>query len=170
MALDLKGPNKWRRVYFNSFTGNPNNRKIKAPLIEPFELPLIFDSHVLAISASYAQAPPKWRTAGYLNQTYSGIDLAESPITDTVGSPTAGVDVVNERIRLNTFQMIRFPQLASDFYLWFDPVYWMPKLTLAIWEFQGTQPIDLEDSMRLARLDLTRIEFKIDEIEANHGQ
>lgn len=163
MALDLKGPNKWRRVYFNSFTGNPNNRKIKAPLIEPFELPLIFDSHVLAISASFAAAPPKWRTAGWLTQTYSGIDLAESPITDTVGSPTAGVDAARERIGLNTLELLRFPALASNFYLWFDPVHWLPKLTFSIWEFQGTQPIDLEDSLRLARLDLTRIEFKLDE-------
>lgn len=166
MPIDFKGPNKWRRVYFNSFVGDLNNRKIKAPLIPPFELPLIFEHHILAISASYAQAPPRWRTAGYLSQVYSGIDLAESPVTETVGSPSAGVDAAKVRVGLNVLEMVRFPRLASDFYLWFDPVHWLPKLTLGVWEFQGIEPADVEDSLRLARLDLVRIEFKLDALNS----
>ncbi len=39
MPIDFTGPNKWQTVYFNQFVGNPSNRKIKAGLIEPFEIP-----------------------------------------------------------------------------------------------------------------------------------
>ena len=171
MPIDFTGSNKWHRVYVNTIQGNPENRKIKAPLIEPFEIPLLFESHILAITAIYNEARPRWRTSGYLKQVYSGINLEASSDILTVNSPTSGVDAATQRIGLNTLEMVRFPKLAENFYLWFDPVHWMPKLTLFLWEFQGEEtPSNTEELIDTVKVDLVRIESKIDFINTYGNQ
>jgi hypothetical protein len=167
MPIDFSGAGKWRRVYFTVFKGNPENRKIRAPLIEPFELPLLFDKQILAISATCLEAKPRWRTAGYLKQVYSGISFEESEVMWSVNSPTAGVDAASQRIGLNTLELVRFPPLVNQFYLWFDPVHWLPKLTLAIWEFQGVETDNYLEALETVKVDLARIEFKIDASNQN---
>ncbi len=163
MPIDFTGPNKWQRVYFQQFVGNPNNRKVKAGLIEPFEIPLLFSQHVLAINCFSRDVKPKWRTAGYLTQTYSGVSFEDSPVSDSPTSPTYGVDAANERIGLNTIELLTLPRLAADFYLWFDPVPWLPGLTLSIWEYQGTETPDrIEELIETLKVDIARVEIKLD--------
>lgn len=163
MAINFTGPNKWQRVYFEVKNGEPDNRRIKAPLIEPFEIPLLFSQHILAVTATCITAKPRWRTAGYLKQVYSGVSLESSSTVFTVNSPTSGVDAASKRIGLNTLELVIFPQLASDFYLWFDPVYWLPKLTLGIWQFTGeVSPDRLEELIETLKVDVVRVESKID--------
>lgn len=165
MPIDFTGSNKWQRVYTNTLVGNPSNRRIKAPLVEPFEIPLLFEKHILAITVLYTQAPPRWRTAGYLKQVYSGINLEATSSISTVNSPTSGVDAATQRIGLNTLEMVRFPRLASNFYLWFDPVHWLPELTIFLWEFQGEEmPSNIEELIDTVKVDLVRIEAKIDNL------
>lgn len=166
MPINFTGPNKWRRVFANTYQGNPENRKIKAPLLPPIELPLLFDKHLLAIRASYFQAPPRWRTSGYLTQVYTGVDLNESAVTETSANPIYGIDAAKQRIGLNTLEMVYFPRLASDFYLWFDPVHWIPKLTIVLWEFQGIIPQTAVEAGESIRNDLVEISLKIDDLNA----
>lgn len=161
MSIDFTGPNKWRRVYFNTFRGDSQNKKIRAPLIAPFELPLLFQQHILAITVVCSIAPPRWKTSGYLKQVYSGINLETTPELFTIGSPASGVDAASKRIGLNTLELIKFPKLANDFYLWFDPVPWLPVLSLALWEFQGKEVDDLVELIETVKVDLVRIEEKI---------
>lgn len=169
MPIDFTGPNKWQRVYFNRFEGNPNNAKINAGLIEPFEVPLTFEQHVLAITAFSSNIKPRWRTAGYLTQTYSGVDFNSNPITATDTSPTSGVDAANKRIGLNTVELVIFPQLANNFFLWFDPVPWLKSLNFSIWEYQGSiTPTRVEELVETVKVDIARVEFKINAIE-NYG-
>lgn len=163
MPIDFTGPNKWQRVYSNKFVGNPNNRKIKAGLIDPFEVPLLFSQHVLAINAFSRDVKPRWRTAGYLTQTYSGVSFEDSPVSDSPSSPTYGVDAASKRIGLNTIELLTMPRLASDFYLWFDPVPWLLSLSLSIWEYQGTETPDrIEELIETIKVDIARVEVKID--------
>lgn len=163
VTLNLTGPNKWQRVYFQSFEGNPQNARYRAPLIEPFELPFLFDSHVLAISVACRDARPRWRTAGWLHQTYSGINL-DSETTFIVNSPTAGVDAANIRVGLNTLELIVLPKLSNDFYLWFDPVPWLPRLTLGLWEFTGEVSDSYLEQFESLKVNLLRVESKVDAI------
>ncbi len=163
MPIDFTGPNKWQRVYFNRFEGNPNNAEIKAGLIDPFEVPLTFDQHVLAVAAFSSEVKPRWRTAGYLTQTYSGIDFNDTSVTATDTSPTSGVDAANKRIGLNTVELVIFPRLASNFFLWFDPVPWLKSLNFSIWEYQGIESPDrLEELIETVKVDIVRVEYKLD--------
>jgi len=165
MPIDFTGSNNWQRVYFATFQGNPENRKIKAPLIEPFEIPLLFDQHILAVTATCLSAKPRWRTAGYLKQVYSGLNIEQSGNIFTVNSPTSGVDAASKRIGLNTLELVIFPKLANNFYLWFDPVHWLPKLTLGLWEFTGNvSPERIEELVETLKVDVLRVEAKVDQL------
>lgn len=165
MPIDFTGPNKWQRVYFNRFEGNPNNARIKAGLIDPFEVPLTFEQHVLAITAFSSNIKPRWRTAGYLTQTYCGIDFNDTSITATDTSPTSGVDAANKRIGLNTVELVILPRLASNFFLWFDPVPWLISLNFSIWEYQGIEtPNRIEELIETVKVDIIRVEAKVDAI------
>lgn len=165
MPIDFTGSGNWDRVYFATFQGNPQNRKISAPLIEPVEIPLLFEKHIFAVNAICMEAKPRWRTAGYLKQVYSGINLEDSPITWSGNSPVAGVDAVSKRIGLNSLELVIFPKLANNFYLWFDPVFWLPKLTLGIWEFTGVvTPERIEELVETLKVDVLRVEAKVDQL------
>ena len=163
-SLDLSGSGKWQRLYYNSYQENPDNRKIRAPLIDPFEFPLTFDNHVLAFTTASSAVRPTWRTAGYLVQTYPGVVLGPDTDIWTVNSPTSGVDAANVRISLNAVQLLVFPRIAGQYYLWFDPVPWLSKLTIGIWEFVGEQSDDLFERLETIKVDLLRVEAKVDEL------
>lgn len=157
MTIDFSAY-RWKRVYFQTHQGDPNNTKIYAPLIAPFEIPLLFNRHILAITVICQNVKPKWRTSGYLNQTYSGINLEEAGNISTVNSPSAGVDAASKRIGINVLQLVMFPRLANTFYLWFDPVHWLPKITLSIWEFQGTETDNTQE--KIANLEALLLESR----------
>lgn len=158
----LSGANVWEQVYYQQHLGNPNNKKIKAPLVEPFEIPILLDRHVLAISAFYAAAPPRWRTAGYLTQTLGNINLGQS---DGIGSPSGAIDASNVRISLNTTQLVIFPKLSSnDYYLWFDPVPWLPNLTFGVWQFVGSMDDEAMTLIQTVKIDVLRLESKVDSL------
>ncbi len=126
-------------------------------------LQLLFSQHVLAINVYSRDVKPRWRTGGYLTQTYSGVSFEDSPISDSPASPTYGVDAANKRIGLNTVEFLNMPRLARDFYLWFDPVPWLLSLSLSIWEYQGIETPDrIEELIETVKVDIARVEVKID--------
>lgn len=158
----LSGVNVWEQVYYQQHHGRAYNKKIKAPLVEPFEIPILFDRHVLAISAFYAAAPPRWRTAGYLTQTIGNINLDSS---SNVGAASGAIDASSVRIGLNTTQLVVFPKLSSnDYYLWFDPVPWLPNLTFGVWQFVGSMDDEAMTLIQTVKIDVLRLESKVDSL------
>jgi hypothetical protein len=162
-VLDLTGPNSWQRVYFATHRGDPNNRKYKAPYIDAFEIPLIFEKRVLAVSTSLPlnEIKPTWRTAGWLTQVFSRFNLKQlPPFFESANSPTIAVDYVKERITINTVQLVIFPRVVANFYLWFDPCPWIKNLSMAIWEFQGDESV-MDEQIEALRIDVLRAEQKV---------
>jgi hypothetical protein len=164
LNLDLSGTNKWNRIFYQPFQGNPENRKIRAPLIEPFEFPFILQNHVLAIMISSSTAKASWRTAGYLTQTYPSVITGGQILLSE--SPTSGVDACTKRIGLNTIELVVFPKLANQYYLWFDFVPWLPKATLGLWQFIGNQFDATQEVLETIKVDILRVEAKVDEIRS----
>lgn len=157
----LTGSNKWERIYYQQHQGNPENKKIRAPLLEPFELPFLFDRQVLAISAFYAAAKPKWRSAGYLTQVYGNLALESTSVIGA--SPGTAVDATSTLIRLNTTQLVIFPKLSrNDYYLWFDPVPWLPSVTFGVWQFVGESHDEVMELIDAVKVDVLRVESKLD--------
>lgn len=165
LSLELTGSNKWQRLYYQRHEGNPENRKVRGPYVEPFEIPFVLQHRILAATCTAAtnEIRATWRTGGYLTQVYSGIDLMGSGdvIPAAGSSPTIAVDGEKKRIGLNTVELIIFPLLAPQFYLFFDPVPWLKNLTFGLWEFTGVEHDSILEQIELSRVDLARIEFKI---------
>lgn len=155
--LSLTGPNNWNLLYLQQHQGNPDNwKKLRLPIVGPIEIPFLLDSHVLAVSVTSSASKPTWKSAGTLVQTYIGVVLGDGP--------SAGVDAHKERIALNTTALVNLPKLADDFYLWFDPVPWLPSFALGIWEFVGDERDTTQDLLDTLKVDLLRVETKVDSL------
>jgi hypothetical protein len=160
ITYELSGSNKWERIYYQQHQGNSENKKIRAPLIEPFELPILFDRYVLAVQTFCSAAKPSWRSAGHLTQVFGNLNLENtSPIG---GSPGTAVDAATFWIRLNTTQLIVFPKLSPDYYLWFDPAPWLPSLAFGVWQFVGESHDEVVELIETVKVDVLRVESKLD--------
>jgi hypothetical protein len=164
-TFDFQSLGNWRLLYFQRLIGNEAARQVRGiPLIEPIELPISVSSRVLAVSAIYAQAPPTWNLAGYLYQEIQGINLDDSLTWGEMGGSPAVVDASKRRVQLNATQLFVFPRLASESRFRFEAAYWMPRLNLGIWEYIGAESDSTADLINAARVDLARIEFKVDQL------
>jgi hypothetical protein len=165
LSLELTGSNKWSRLYYERHEGNPENRRIRAPYVEAFEIPFVLQRRVLAVTctAPVNEIRASWHTGGYLTQVYSGIDLmgVSQTIPTVGGSPTVAVDGEKKRVGLNSVELVIFPLLAPQFYLFFEPVRWLKNLTFGLWEFTGAEHDSVLEQIEASRVDLARIEFKI---------
>lgn len=163
ISYELSGSNKWQRIYYQQHQGNLDNKKIRAPLIDPFEIPFLLDRHILAVQTFCSSSKPKWRSAGYLTQVFGNLQLDEgSPI---ISSPGSALDAKSEFIRLNTTQLVIFPKIKSDFYLWFDPAPWLPTLAFGLWQFVGESSDPLTELIETVKVDVLRVESKIDALK-----
>ncbi|MBW4572649.1 MAG: hypothetical protein KME31_33140 [Tolypothrix carrinoi HA7290-LM1] len=164
LNLDLTGLGAWELTYFQRIQGNAQNKRVRAPLIEPVEIPYLTDKHLFLVGATYVNAPPTWQRAGYLYQQIDGIRIDDAVIFEGLGSNSStAVDAQRQLVRLNTIQFVNFVQLTETFRLRFEPLPWIPEITLAVWEYRGTESNTTEDLLNAVRAKLETIEFKIDQ-------
>jgi len=166
VTLDLTGTGKWERAYYHVLNSDPENVKIlkknkraKIPYINPLEIPLLFDKHILAVMAQNSQTPSTWKKAGDLVQVFTGV-FHDEPNFDPPLIPTFGVDVESKYIPLNTLRMYVFSSYAPQFYLWFEPVKWLKKVTLTIWKFVGEQFDSTEEILETIKVDLAVVQYQ----------
>lgn len=162
IQFDLVSAGNFNLLYHQTHTGNSAYKGYKIPLIEIIELPFSIAGRLLAIGTTYIEAPPTWKVAGTLFQQVGGLALNDSLVFPGVGgSGTAVVDSAQKRVLLNTLELHLFDRYATEHSYRFEPVYWMPKLTLTVWEYVGTESDSTEDLLNAVRVDLVRIEAKI---------
>lgn len=158
--INLSGLGNWELTYFQKHTGDLRN-KGKAPLIEPIELPYLTDNNHFLVGATNVKAPLTWIRAGYFVQQIAGVSVDDTVIFDLPRVPTLEVDGAKELIKLNTVQYVNFPKLSSDYRLRFDPVSWMPEITLAVWEYRGPIADSTAETLDAIRAKLEVIDFKL---------
>lgn len=164
LNLNLTGLGAWELTYFQQFQGDLQNKRIRAPLIDAIEIPYLTDKHLFLVAATYAQAPPTWQRAGYIYQQIDGIRINDAVVFEGLGNNSStAVDAQRQLIRLNTIQFVDFTQITETYRLRFEPLPWMPKLTLGIWEYVGTETDTTEDLLNAMRAKLETIEFKIEQ-------
>lgn len=165
LNLNLSNAGSWRLIYSQLHVGDKDQRKIKAPMIDVIEIPVSIPGRILAVGASYIAAPPSWYTAGFFYQEVGGVSLDNRLLfPGLVGSPIAAVDASKRRITLNTIELHIFERLATEHYYRFEAMAWIPKLTLAVWEYIGTESDSTEDLLQTVRVDLARVEFKVNQL------
>ncbi|MEH2414480.1 hypothetical protein [Nostoc sp.] len=165
LQVDLKAAGAWELTYYQKHTGNLNNRRIQAPLLEPIELPYLTDKHLFLVGVASSKAKPSWVRAGYLYQQIDGIRIDDTLIYEGLGTvPSTEVDYNRRMIKLNAIELVQFSKITENYRLRFEAMPWIQEITLGIWEYVGTESDSTEDLIQSVRAKLETIEFKIDNL------
>jgi hypothetical protein len=152
-------------IYYQQLIGVESNRRSRTPMIDPVEVPVTIAGRVLAVGATYIQAPPTWNVAGFLYQELDQIALNDSLVFPGIGGGgQTALDTGSRRVLLNNMQLYVFPRLASEHRYRFEAMRWIPRLTLAIWEYIGTESDSDTETLEAIRVDLARLEVKVDSL------
>lgn len=152
--LDLQGQGVWAQVFDERREAVKATDTVYLP-IPAFEIGFSLESHILAVRCLSQTAKAHWRFAGNLSQRFQiGTGGATSPLPVVTASRTA--------LRLNRADLVRFPRLTDVYDLLFEPPYWLKDLRLTIWLYSGSESDTTEEFIEAARVDLIRIESKID--------
>lgn len=123
--------------------------------IPSFQIPIQFESPILAIIAENQDALAHWRLGCRVRQLFNA-DIAALEVSGT-----------QRAVLLNRGPtLIQFPRYAQQYRLEVDVPKWHKELSLTIWEYIGpitnsTEQL-LSEQSDLIRVDLLRIESKID--------
>jgi hypothetical protein len=153
--LDLSSNDSWQLVYNETKTASYLNSTDYRP-IPSFELPFILHSPYLLIEAANIEAKPWW---------FLGCRILQI-VQVGVAPSTALADF--RRIPVNRPTLCKFPRLADDYLLKVEIPPWYDRMKIAIHEYAGdigdtTEELIIERS-DVIRVDLTRIETKIDQL------
>ncbi len=165
LNLGLNTAGNWRLIYYQTHQGDPAKRKIRAPMIDVIEIPISIPGRILAVGASYIGAPPSWYTAGFFYQEVGGVSLDDTLVFPGVsGGSGAVLDASKRRIVLNTVELHIFERLATEHSYRFEAMAWIPRIVLGVWEYIGAESDSTEDLLQTVRVDLARVEFKVDNL------
>lgn len=153
--VDLNNPDHWDMVY-NQTTHAGRLSSIEYYPIAPFDLPILCTSPLLFVSAENINAKPWWYLGCRLQQR---IQTALSP-GDVVGRFA--------KVPVNRPSLFRFPMYAAQYSLRCEIPPWFEQMKLAIWQYSGpigdsTEQL-IQDNSDLIRIDLIRIETKVDNL------
>lgn len=164
LALDLNSPGNWELVHSALHEEEEGNRAARLPLIPPFELTTLIQSPIVRITATNLRAKPTWRRAGYLTQT---VVAANPENTIFNNEPLHGMDVESKLVLLNNAQLLQYQSLTADYYLWFNPLPWIPRFYMKVWSFKGEVQDRVLDELETVKIDVIRAESKIDRLLNN---
>lgn len=149
----------WNNAYSVTLTAEAlpqygNDRYIP---IELFTIPLLYESHILMASTEIEDANPRWRMGVRLRQLLEANYL---PVPNAQGS-----EVI---VPPNRGIVATFPRITQQYRLQIWIPWWFRQVTVRIWQYQGVDEGRLEELVAsqtdVIRVDLTRIETKIDDL------
>lgn len=152
--IDLQGQGVWTQVFDERREAAKATDTVYLP-IPAFEIGFSFESHILAVRCLSTTAKAHWRFAGNLSQRFQiGTGGTASPLPVVTASRLS--------MRLNRADLVRFPALTAAYELLFEPPHWLKDLRLTVWQYSGSESDTTEELIEAARVDLIRIEHKID--------
>ncbi|MEL7143302.1 MAG: hypothetical protein AAGL08_13890 [Cyanobacteria bacterium J06573_11] len=167
--FDVQGPDKWELTYVDTKVApDGRNRYIRrrGPLIEPFDVPIVFDSHVLAISATYLAAPETWYNCANIIQLATGATIDDPGIWADGYTGTEPIIIDRKRLRLNqSLELFQFQPVSSELRIGIQPLPWIPQFSFGIYQFRGTVEDTTENLVNAARAQLTTVEAKVDYLQ-----
>lgn len=169
IRFDVQGPNKWELVYTDtkaSLDGRNRFRRQQAPLIEPFDIPVVFDSHILAIGASSQAARPTWFNCANIIQLATGVTVDDPGDWADGFTGSEPIIVSRQQLRLNqSLELFQFQPVSNELRIGFIPMPWIPEFSYGIYQFNGVVEDTTEDLIQAARAQLTTVETKIDNLQ-----
>lgn len=152
--VDLNSPDNWQLAY-NETTVAGRLAGGYIPLI-PFDLPILFTSPLLLISAENIDAKPWW---------FLGCKLQQKVLTAISPGEAIGRYA---KVPINRPALFRFPMYSAQYSLRCEVPPWFDRMKISVWEYSGvigdsTETL-IQDNSDLIRIDLLRIETKVNEL------
>jgi hypothetical protein len=141
----------WQLRWQGSFEAERPSEGYYKP-IPAIDVPVLFNSHLVAVLATSYNAPPTYTTAGWVSQQIvSGIL--------TGGRPDANV-TQNLKVYLGRIAILQLPKITSSFGLTYFVPRWFFDINLTFWQYADESIVDEYD----IKPTLQRIEQKVDDI------
>ena len=155
MALDLTNSTLWNLIWSANVQAQLVGKARYLP-IPPVEVPILLDSHIIAVLLNSSTAPPSWKFAAFLNQKIAtGITVGGLNETQTY----------QEKIWLNRISLVMLPRLTSTYSINFNIPYWFYDMSLKVWVYEGDDNNDVvNEPINEIRESLLSIDTKLDRI------
>lgn len=156
--VDLDSAQLWEQRYVTHRFGaaRPTGRGF-VPL-PPFKIPLLIESPIIAVRATSEEAGGSWKLGAWCDRVIP---------TSSQVIAIAQISAERNPLGLGKTTLLDFSQNPVDSYqLQIEPPYWMPDLRIEVWEYVGAIGDTLADDLDVARVDLVRIEAKLDALIA----
>ena len=165
--FDFATLGNWELVFSQVLQGDIQRwkRRPKLAAIAPVDLPIQFTSRVFVITAVNLQLT--YYRAGTLMCEVGGLPFQDAPVYGGNAEPTTGAIVDKRQILLNTNELVIFPRYSSNLYLTFEPMPWIDRLTLYLWQYTGGDSDAVEEKVDAMRAQLSTVEFKVDQIRSS---
>ncbi|MEQ9671313.1 hypothetical protein [Coleofasciculus sp. G2-EDA-02] len=168
LQIDVTGSGKWNLTYTVAKQASEDRKKFNSRykrLIDPFDIPIIFESHVIAVATRYLNAPTTWYNAGQLIQLAIGATINDPDAWGEGYGESEPIIISRKNVRLNQSLEIFFMEpVGSELRLGFNPRPWIPEFSMGIYEFLGTTFDTTEEMIEATRAQLTTMEAKINVI------
>lgn len=154
-VLQLTTQGNWFQIYDESRLAEVATPSGGYYPIPAFEIPFLFEKHVLAVRCLSTTAKSTWRYAGTLSQRFQ-------VGTGGTASPLPIVEASAISLRLNRTKLVVFKKFTTNYQLLFENPSWLKDLRLSIWEYRGSQSDTTEELLKAMRAKLEIIESKIE--------
>lgn len=165
LTLNLTEAGVWELVFYRQITGDISlyRRRPKLPAIAPIEIPFLFERRIFLCGVTNLEKP--WYRAGHLYCEIGGIKVSDGVLFPGLqASPSSGADLDRKEIKLNSLELIIFPRVSQQVSLRFEPVPWLDRLTIALWEYRGIETDSTEDLIESLQAQVSTLEFKVDQL------
>lgn len=140
-VLQLTSQGNWNQIYDESRSAVPATPSGGHTPIPAFEIPFLFDKHIIAVRCLSPSAKPTWRYAGTLSQRFqAGTGGSASTL------PT--LDATSLSLRINRSKLVVFKKYTQQYELLFESPPWIKEMRLTIWQYVGTESDSTEDLLR----------------------
>lgn len=167
-TIDITGPGRWELAYAGAKEATAErqkNSRLFRRLIDPFDIPVVFDSHIIAAAATYKQAPVTWYNCGNFIQLVLGTTINDPDAWNQGYTGMEPMIVGRRRLRLNqSLELFVFDPVSREMRLGFDPLPWIPRFSFGIYQYIGPATDSTEDMIEALQAQLTVMDAKLNTI------
>jgi hypothetical protein len=151
LELDLQNGDNWEEVYGATRAITRTGPLSYIP-IGRVEIPLLFESPILAFYCESPSARAHWTQAGWLNQ--------QIRLGFTVGGAADG-NRHGRLILLKQIMLIDWQGFGGSYQVSFTPKKHLADVVFRIWQYTGPVVDSVEEKVDLTRVDLLRVEKQV---------
>lgn len=152
--LELSNSSHWDTVYSTSVSAVylPGSTTSHYPIL-PVTVPILFETHVLAVYIDSTTAKDRWITGGWASRRIqTGILIGGNP--DVRATET-------QRLIFREINLILYPNITANYSLVLDIPYWFDQWSCDVWMYTGPEGDSNAQLISNIQTQLDRMETKL---------